>query len=342
MPRRQKTAGFDLGAWLSGHGIAVRAEKPWQGGRLFVLEECPFSSAHKDGAFAIQFSSGAVFAGCHHQVAAAGRKAGRPPEALREGGTPEPDTGRGPRILGGDMGFILTRSTAARGDRTVAGLASRSSRDRLQHKRPPRRLSGTPEGEEPRMPDDAQPRPGGLKDEGTVSDGRSTTEGLLPGIILLTITLSRPQEILRSATGFRELSSTDAQYERRFRVPYRKVRLVACKGRDRGYQVRNCMLTVWIDDSAAQDRQCLEHMKMVEAGRCRRRRMTRPSSPAGRYGRCWARRFWVSDPVCAAGVFLVAANRRNPGMLLTLSSATPGSSSCSAAATRTALSWRRR
>ena len=30
----------------------------------------------------------------------------------------------------------------------------------------------------------------------------------------------------------------------------------------------NRMLTVWIDDSAAQDRRVLEHMKTVEAGRC--------------------------------------------------------------------------
>jgi len=57
---------IDLAAWLSEHGIGIAAEKPYGGGRLFVLEECPFSSAHRDGAFAIQFPSGAIFAGCHH------------------------------------------------------------------------------------------------------------------------------------------------------------------------------------------------------------------------------------------------------------------------------------
>jgi hypothetical protein len=57
---------FDLRTWLSDHGPGVRSEKPYHGGTLFVLEECPFSSAHKDGAFAIQFSNGAVFAGCKH------------------------------------------------------------------------------------------------------------------------------------------------------------------------------------------------------------------------------------------------------------------------------------
>jgi len=63
---RGKSGSIDLREWLSSHGIAVRSEKPWQGGTLFALEECPFSSAHRDGAFAIQFSSGAVHAGCQH------------------------------------------------------------------------------------------------------------------------------------------------------------------------------------------------------------------------------------------------------------------------------------
>jgi len=57
---------IDLRTWLCDHGIAVADEKPYQGGTLFVLEECPFSGAHRDGAFAIQFGSGAVYAGCHH------------------------------------------------------------------------------------------------------------------------------------------------------------------------------------------------------------------------------------------------------------------------------------
>jgi len=39
---------------------------------LFVLDECPFSSAHKDGAYCIQFSNGAIFAGCHHNSCGGG------------------------------------------------------------------------------------------------------------------------------------------------------------------------------------------------------------------------------------------------------------------------------
>jgi hypothetical protein len=65
-PATSKGKGFDLGHWLSDHGVGVRTEKPYNGGTLFTLDQCPFSSAHKDGAFAVQFGNGAVFAGCKH------------------------------------------------------------------------------------------------------------------------------------------------------------------------------------------------------------------------------------------------------------------------------------
>ncbi|MCX6700969.1 MAG: hypothetical protein NTV68_13805 [Methanomicrobiales archaeon] len=57
---------LDLPKWLSDHGLGVTNEKEIKGGTLYSLDECPFSSAHKDGAFAIQFASGGIFAGCHH------------------------------------------------------------------------------------------------------------------------------------------------------------------------------------------------------------------------------------------------------------------------------------
>jgi len=67
------TSVTDLGDWLMAHGIGFD-EKPYSGGRLFVLDECPFSSAHKDGAYAIQFASGAIFAGCHHNSCGGGEQ----------------------------------------------------------------------------------------------------------------------------------------------------------------------------------------------------------------------------------------------------------------------------
>ncbi|MCX6689860.1 MAG: hypothetical protein NTZ39_09280 [Methanoregula sp.] len=63
-----------LRQWLSDHGIGVNAEKPYEGGTLYQLEECPFSAAHKDGAYAIQFPNGAVYAGCHHDTCDSGKQ----------------------------------------------------------------------------------------------------------------------------------------------------------------------------------------------------------------------------------------------------------------------------
>ena len=63
---------LDLGRWLSDHNLSVQSEKPYQGGLLYLLEQCPFSYAHKDGAYAIQFANGAIHAGCHHESCGGG------------------------------------------------------------------------------------------------------------------------------------------------------------------------------------------------------------------------------------------------------------------------------
>jgi len=56
---KQKGESLDLGDWLSGYGLSFR-EKPYGTGRLFLFDQCPFSSAHSDGAYAIQFENGAI------------------------------------------------------------------------------------------------------------------------------------------------------------------------------------------------------------------------------------------------------------------------------------------
>jgi len=73
-PATAKDKRFSLSHWLSDHGVGVRSEKPYSGGTLFILDQCPFSSAHKDGAFAIQFGNGAVFAGCKHTSCGGGNQ----------------------------------------------------------------------------------------------------------------------------------------------------------------------------------------------------------------------------------------------------------------------------
>ncbi len=65
---------FDLRRWLDEHGIDVASEKPWRGGTLYALAQCPFSDAHTDGAYAVQFPNGAVHAGCKHDSCGGGRQ----------------------------------------------------------------------------------------------------------------------------------------------------------------------------------------------------------------------------------------------------------------------------
>ena len=78
--RKRSASPLDLGTWLDSHGIGYE-QKPYADGTIFILDECPFSPAHKDGAFAIQFASGGIFAGCHHNSCGSGTQ--RWPE-LRE------------------------------------------------------------------------------------------------------------------------------------------------------------------------------------------------------------------------------------------------------------------
>ena len=339
-PPRRGAAGFDLGAWLSGHGIAVRAEKPWQGGRLFVLEECPFSSAHRDGAFAIQFGNGAVFAGCHH--ASCGGGAQRWPELRRmhERSAPtreRPERGCRARALeilrhGDPMAFILdTFNRGHVGDRTAAEclVMSAASRSVANTNGLHVAISGNSgKGKSHACRTMLHLIPEESRMKGTVSNrALYYDDDLAAGTVLLfdDVSLTEDlQEILRSATtNFREpIEHRTLTVERRFRVctiPERCVWWLA-KVEDPGDdQVMNRMLTVWIDDSAAQDRRVLEHMKRLEAGRCP------PAEDDPAVLTC--RAVWevlgeevlgVRIPFARRICFSAAGNRRNPGMLFDL------------------------
>ncbi len=65
---------LDLPDWLNKHGIPVKSEKSYQDGKIYLFDTCPFSAAHRDGAYAIQFKNGAVFAGCHHASCGGGKQ----------------------------------------------------------------------------------------------------------------------------------------------------------------------------------------------------------------------------------------------------------------------------
>jgi putative DNA primase/helicase len=60
--------------WLTDHGILVKSEKAYEDGRIYLLDTCPFSPAHKEGAYVIRFANGAVFAGCHHASCGGGKQ----------------------------------------------------------------------------------------------------------------------------------------------------------------------------------------------------------------------------------------------------------------------------
>lgn len=56
---------FDVDAWLEKYSIKA-VKNPWKSGWCWRLNHCPFSDAHSDGAYIIQFPNGAISAGCHH------------------------------------------------------------------------------------------------------------------------------------------------------------------------------------------------------------------------------------------------------------------------------------
>ncbi|MBI3467838.1 MAG: hypothetical protein HY000_32920, partial [Planctomycetes bacterium] len=64
--RRTKT-DFDLERWIEDHGLPVVAKKTWQGGRIWLLNPCPWNAEHNNrAAYVGQLANGAIAAGCHH------------------------------------------------------------------------------------------------------------------------------------------------------------------------------------------------------------------------------------------------------------------------------------
>lgn len=63
-----QSGSIDLEQWLSSHGIdVVKRKSAHGGGMMYILEKCPWDSSHTDrSAWAVQFPSGAIAAGCHH------------------------------------------------------------------------------------------------------------------------------------------------------------------------------------------------------------------------------------------------------------------------------------
>jgi hypothetical protein len=71
---------FDVDTWIALHDLPVNRPLPWQGGRRWVFDVCPWNPDHRNrSAYIVQLPSGAVAAGCHHNGCA-----GRDWHALRD------------------------------------------------------------------------------------------------------------------------------------------------------------------------------------------------------------------------------------------------------------------
>ena len=74
------TRPFDLMGWIEEHGLDVQAKQDWHGAKRWIFRVCPWNPEHRDrSAFIVQFASGAIAAGCHHNGCA-----GRDWHALRD------------------------------------------------------------------------------------------------------------------------------------------------------------------------------------------------------------------------------------------------------------------
>lgn len=349
---KKKAAGIDLAAWLLDHGIAVRSTRPWQGGTLYSLAECPFSSAHKDGAFAIQFANGAIFAGCHHASCGGGAQRWpelrrmyerKRPEARKQENAPgreeqptpaDEHRERALEILknGDPLAFLLdTFNQEHVGDRTVAeclvmSLASQSVENTNGLHVAISGNSG--KGKTHACTTMLQQVPEDYRLAGTVSDkALYYNDTLRAGTVFLFDDVSFSddlQEVLKAATanfrvGIQHQTVTADRKLQVCSIPERCVWWLA-KVEDAGDdQVANRMLTVWIDDSLEQDERVLRHMKEREA----REDGGDGEDPDPAVCRAIWRvlkeeRLHVSIPYARRVQFSATTNRRNPGILFDL------------------------
>ena len=64
--RTQPSMGFSIDSFITRHSLDVGDAEPYQGGRRWIFNQSPLCEHHSDGPFLIQFSNGALAAGCHH------------------------------------------------------------------------------------------------------------------------------------------------------------------------------------------------------------------------------------------------------------------------------------
>jgi hypothetical protein len=345
---------LDLQEWLRVHGLGVHAEKPYQGGTLFVLDSCPFSGAHRDGAFAIQFGNGAIYVGCHHASCGGGTQRWKELRERFEKGlkgpapspSPIPLQAPGPTVdttardeaavvlrEGEPLAFMIrTFALDHVGDETVVTCLIMSLASQSVINTNGLHVSVTGEsgkGKSHAFATLLRQVPERFRLKGAMSNkALFYLDDMQPGsvIVLDDTTLSdEVQEILKSATtSFREpIEYRTVTKERKVKVctiPERCVWWVAKVEGSGDDQVLNRMLTCWIDDSREQDERVLERILGKDEAV--------PAAVSGERHEVlvcqalWvilrAQRWYVVIPFARRIRFSHADNRRNPEMLLDL------------------------
>ena len=289
-PGPRGPGALDLRAWLAEHGVGVAAEKPWQGGTLFSLERCPFSDAHADGAYAIQFANGANHAGCKHDSCGGGRQRwpelrsrfeGGRADRLEQAGSAAPapaptgedeseaaTTARAVLEAGDPVRYFLGAFEAEHvGDDTLARclIASIASQTVLNSQGLHVYVTGeSGKGKSSGMTAMLRQVP----EEFRLAERMSNkalyySDDIMPGTVLLLddIALSEElQEVFKeSTTKFRErIRQRVVNRDRTIQhctIPERCVWWLANVSALYDDQVLNRMLIAWVDDSEAQDRE---------------------------------------------------------------------------------------
>jgi len=63
----QGRGSFDLERWIADHGLEVDGPQPWQGGRKWIFDVCPWNREHRNrSAYIVELASGTIAAGCQH------------------------------------------------------------------------------------------------------------------------------------------------------------------------------------------------------------------------------------------------------------------------------------
>ncbi len=356
-PDTAPAGGVDLRAWLEGHGIAVASERPWQGGTLYDLAQCPFSDAHRDGAYVIRFGDGGVHAGCHHDSCGGGRQRWPELRARFEDTPPPPPASPAPvgpppagAVSAADPAVVAAaREVLERGD-PVAYFLTAFARDHVGDRTLARCLVASIASQVVR-------NTRGLHVYVTGESGKGKSSGMTamlrqvpeeyrlaerlsnkalyysddisPGTVLLLddIALSEElQEVLKEATSrFAEpvwIRTVDTERKvRRYAIPERCAWWLANVQALYDVQVLNRMLVCWVDDSEAQDREVfVRRMAAVARGD--------DDSTADRFDLAVCRELWrqlradglVTVRIPFADRIRLASlrNRRNPDVLLDL------------------------